>query len=239
MAQQPRTLFIIPALNEADSIAYVVTRLREQAPWADVLVIDDGSTDDTAALAEGAGAMVLHMPYNVGIGASVQTGFQFAAQQGYARVIRSDGDGQHPPEDIPRLLAALDSGADLAIGSRYLEDRGYEGSLARRAGSYFLARLISFITGQRITDPTSGFVAANARTVALCARVYPHDYPEPEAIVILHRAGLRLHEVPVAMQPRQGGVSSITALRSGYYMLKVTLAILIGLLRRAPAADPA
>jgi hypothetical protein len=120
------------------------------------------------------------------------------------------------------------------VGSRYLEDRGYSGTLARRVGGAILARLITLITGTRCTDPTSGFRASSARAIAVCAREYPYDYPEPEALVLLHRAGLRLHEIPVAMRERQGGRSSITPLRSGYYMVKVILAILIGLLRRAP-----
>ncbi len=239
MAQDlhPRTLVIIPAFNEADSIASVVASIRQQVPWADVAVINDGSTDATGPLAEAAGAAVLYLPHNVGIGASVQTGCMYADRAGYDVVVRSDGDGQHTPEDIARLLRALDEhGADVVIGSRYLEKRGYNGSTARRAGSLILARLISAVTGQRITDPTSGFTAANRRALRLCARAYPHDYPEPEAIVTLHRAGLRIVEIPVTMRPRQGGRSSITSLRSVYYMAKVTLAILIGLLRPAPAA---
>lgn len=238
MSTHPRTLIVIPALNEADSIAHVIANLRRCAPWADVLVINDGSSDETGAIAEAAGAFVLHMPYNVGIGASVQTGFLFAEMCGYEVVIRSDGDGQHPPDEIEVMLEhLLKQDADIIIGSRYLEDRGYVGSAARRAGSLLLSGLISRIVGQPVTDPTSGFVACNRRAIQLCARVYPHDYPEPESIVLLHRAGLKLREIPVTMQPRLGGQSSITTLRSGYYMLKVILAILVGLLRRAPTLD--
>jgi len=238
MTANPKTLVIIPALNEEDSIAAVVGRARQQLPWADVLVVNDGSTDDTASVAEAAGAIVLHLPYNVGIGASMQTGFLFADMQGYEIAIRSDGDGQHAARDIPALLAELAKGqADLIIGSRYLEDRGYVASPARRAGSLILANLISRIIGQRVTDPTSGFIVCNRRAIKLCAQVYPHDYPEPEAIVILHRAGLKLGEIPVTMEARMGGQSSITALRSIYYMIKVILAILVGLLRPAPIIE--
>lgn len=234
----PKTLVIVPALNEADSIAGVIAHIRDAAPWAAVLVMNDGSTDDTGAIAEAAGAVVLHLPHNVGIGATVQTGFMFADMNGYEVVIRNDGDGQHEPQDIPALLDALLQGdADLVIGSRYLEDRGYVGTAARRAGSLILARLISSVTGQRFTDPTSGFIAANRKAIKLCAQVYPHDYPEPESIVLLHRAGLRLKELPVTMKPREGGRSSITFLRSGYYMAKVILAILVGLLRPAPKVE--
>jgi hypothetical protein len=237
---QPRILILIPAYNEAASITQVVGRAREQLPGADVLVINDGSTDETGALAEAAGALVLHLHYNVGIGAGVQTGFRFAALQGYDAVIRNDGDGQHDAEEIQALLTALgSSGADMVIGSRYLEDRGYRGSALRRFGSLILARLISSIIRQRITDPTSGFIACNRRAILLCAQVYPHDYPEPESIVILHRAGLKLAEIPVTMHDRAGGVSSITALRSAYYMVKVILAILVGLLRPPPPLEQA
>ncbi len=238
MSHNPKTLIIVPALNEEASIARVVANLRQQVPWADLLVTNDGSTDDTGRIAEAAGAIVLHMPYNVGIGASVQAGFQFADLQGYEVVVRNDGDGQHDPAEINRMLAALAADqADIVIGSRYLQNMGYVGTPMRRLGSLILANLISTIIRQRVTDPTSGFIVCNRRAIQLCARVYPHDYPEPESIVLLHRAGLRLLELPVAMKPRMGGQSSITVLRSGYYMLKVILAILVGLLRPAPALD--
>lgn len=234
----PRTLVVVPALNEAGNIARVVSSIRQNVPQADVLVINDGSSDATGQIAESAGALVLHMPYRVGIGAGVQTGFKFAARQGYEIVVRNDGDGQHKPEDIRRMLDVVRSGqADVALGSRYLEHGGYVASLPRRLGSVLLARIISRIIGQRITDPTSGFNAFNRRAIRLCAQHYPHDYPEPEAIVMLHRAGLRLVEVPVRMQPRAAGKSTITPLRSLFYMFKVLLAILIDLLRPAPAVD--
>jgi glycosyltransferase involved in cell wall biosynthesis len=235
----PKTLVIIPALNEEESIAHVIGTVRSSVSWADIAVLNDGSNDRTGEIAEAEGAIVLHLPYNVGIGASVQTGFMFADHHGYEIVVRSDGDGQHTPEDIPDLIRALDEQhADLVIGSRYLDNQGgYTSSAARRAGSLILARLITSITTCRITDPTSGFIAANRKTIKLCAQSYPHDYPEPESIVILHRAGLRIVEIPVTMKPRYGGRSSITSLRSAYYMVKVILAILIGLLRPALAVE--
>lgn len=234
----PKILMIVPALNEAGNIARVIANIRQNLPQADVLVINDGSTDATGQIAEAAGALVLHMPYRVGIGAGVQTGFKFAAQTGYEIVVRNDGDGQHKAEDITRMLAVIQSdAADVVIGSRYLEHGGYIASLPRRLGSVLLARVISLIIGQRMTDPTSGFNAFNRRAIKLCAQNYPHDYPEPEAIVLVHRAGLRLAEVPVKMQPRETGKSTITPLHSFYYMFKVLLAILIDLLRRAPVAE--
>ncbi|MCA0457879.1 MAG: glycosyltransferase family 2 protein [Chloroflexi bacterium] len=230
-----KMLVIIPALNEEGSVAHVVARVRQQIPGVDVLVVNDGSWDATADRAEAAGAMVLHMPYNVGIGASVQAGFQFAEKRGYDVVIRNDGDGQHDPAEISRMLAALAADqADIVIGSRYIENRGYVASPMRRLGSVILARLISVIVRQRVTDPTSGFIVCNRHATQLCAQLYPHDYPEPESIVLLHRAGIRLLEMPVTMQPRIAGQSSITTLRSAYYMIKVILAILVDVLRPAP-----
>jgi glycosyltransferase involved in cell wall biosynthesis len=234
----PKTLVIIPALNEEGSVASVIARVHQVIPWADVVVVNDGSTDETGRIAEQAGAIVLHLPYNVGIGASVQTGFMFADLQGYEIVVRNDGDGQHAAREITEVIHALqEHDVDIVIGSRYLEDRGYTGTPLRRLGSFILATLISRIIGQRVTDPTSGFTACNRRAIRLFAQVYPHDYPEPESIVILHRAGLKLREIPVSMKPRKHGQSSITPVRSAYYMIKVILAILVGLLRPAPVID--
>ena len=235
-----RILVILPALNEGPNIAAVVQGIRAQLPAADVLVINDGSLDNTVQQARAAAAMVLSLPYNVGIGAAVQTGFKFAAAHNYDVVVRSDGDGQHAPASIRRLLESLQADeADVVIGSRFLDEQGDYGTpAARRLGISILAKLLSVITSQRITDPTSGFAAFNRPAIRLFAQVYPHDYPEPEAIVILHRSRLRQVEIPVTMTPRQHGNSSITPLRSVYYMIKVTLAILIHLLRRRPKAMP-
>ena len=232
----PKTLVMIPALNEEDSIAHVIGQIHTYVPWADVVVINDGSTDRTAAIAESCGAAVLPMPYNVGIGSAVQTGFVYAARNGYEVTVQNDGDGQHNPAEIPLLVETLQaSGADLMIGSRYLEDRGYITPWQRKIGIVILAKVVSLVTRWRITDPTSGFRASNRRTIELCARVYPYDYPEPEAIVLLRKAGFQVREMPVTMNARYGGTSSITPLRSAYYMIKVILAILIDLIRQSPA----
>ncbi len=229
-----RILVILPALNEGRSIATTLRGIREQLPGADLLVLNDGSSDDTSAVARAAGAAVLDMPFNLGIGAAVQAGFQFARDYDYDIVLRNDGDGQHAPENNIALLQCLESrDVDVVIGSRFIDARGDYGTpLFRRLGSGILARLLTAIIGQRVTDPTSGCAAFNRRAINLFAQAYPQDYPEPEAILMLHRAGLRGAEAPVRMIPRQHGDSSITPLRSVYYMVKVILAILINLLRR-------
>ena len=232
MNEYPKTLVIIPAYNEQDSIAHVISLIREHAAWADICVINDGSRDKTGEIAEQCGAMVLHMPHNVGIGAGMQTGFIFAALRGYQITVQNDGDGQHAAHEIPILVDELiKSDADVVIGSRYIEDRGYITPKARRLGIVILSRVISLILRREITDPTSGFRASNRRAIEFCAEHYPFDYPEPEAVVLLTRAGLKVREIPVTMNPRYGGISSITPFRSAYYMIKVIVAILIGLLR--------
>ena len=229
-----RILVILPALNEGRNIARAVRGIQALLPHADALVINDGSSDDTSAVAQSAGAHVLELPFNLGIGAAVQAGFQFARANDYDIVLRNDGDGQHAPEANIALLARLETGdVDVVIGSRFIDAQGDYGTpLPRRLGSAILARLLSAIISQRVTDPTSGCAAFNRCAIKLFSDAYPHDYPEPEAIVMLHRSGLRQVEAPVKMIPRQHGDSSITPLRSVYYMLKVILAILINLLRR-------
>lgn len=238
---QPKTLIILPALNEAENIAKTVRRVRQHVPHADVLVVDDGSSDTTGQVAATAGAIVLHMPYNVGIGAAVQTGFKYAQRHGYEIVVRNDGDGQHAPDDIHRMIATLcqpsDDGSrvDVVVGSRFLGDGDYGTSFMRLIGIRVLVGLLRIITQQPITDPTSGFAAFNKRAIALFAQAYPHDYPEPEAVVLLHKSGLRMVEIPVTFHEREFGTSQFTVpTRSAYYMLKVTLSILINVLRRAP-----
>ncbi|MDD9954938.1 MAG: glycosyltransferase family 2 protein [Anaerolineaceae bacterium] len=228
-----RTLLIVPALNESANIGRVLVDARRCLPGVDLLVIDDGSCDGTAAVARSAGAMVLSLPYNLGIGAAVQTGFAFADRHGYDCVLRSDGDGQHGAWDLRRLLVALQTGdCDVVTGTRFGAHEGDRSvSPGRRVGIVLLAGLLSLITGQRISDPTSGQAGFSRRAVRLFAREYPHDYPEPEGLVQAHRAGLRMRELPVTMRPRRAGRSSIGQLDGVYYMIKVTLAIFINLLR--------
>ncbi|GAB4473984.1 MAG: glycosyltransferase family 2 protein [Anaerolineae bacterium] len=230
-----RLLVIIPAYNEEESLGQVLDRVHAAMPQADIIVVNDGSHDSTERVGLAHGAVVASLPYNLGIGSAMQTGFLYARENGYDVAFQVDGDGQHDPDELVDLLEVLRSGAaDVVIGSRYIEDRGYITPTVRRLGIVILAHLISLIVGQRVTDPTSGFRALNRRAILFCANDYPFDYPEPEAIVLFKRAGLTIREIPVTMNPRYGGQSSITPLRSGYYMVKVIMAIIIGLLRGRP-----
>jgi glycosyltransferase involved in cell wall biosynthesis len=231
----PRTVVIIPAYNEEESLAHVIGKVHQAVPQADVVVVNDGSTDATSRIAEDHDCIVLDLPYNLGIGSAMQTGFMYARDNGYAVAVQVDGDGQHDPTEIPELLAVLEGGEfDVVIGSRYIEDRGYITPAVRRLGIVILAGVISLITRQRFSDPTSGFRASNRAAIRFCAEDYPFDYPEPESVVLFRRAGLRVREIPATMNPRYGGQSSITPIRSGYYMIKVIVAIIVGLLRQRP-----
>jgi glycosyltransferase involved in cell wall biosynthesis len=228
-----RTAAIVPAFNEAGAVGRVVEEIRAFDPAIDVVVVDDASSDETAAIAESLGATLLRLPFNVGIGGAVQTGFRYAFEHGFDLAVRVDGDGQHDPAELPRILEpVLDGEADIVVGSRFAETGGYRPSRSRRAGIRILAWTVSALVRQRVTDPTSGFQAVNRRGIRLFAADYPHDYPEVEAVVMVSRHRLRLKEVPVRMRERSGGRSSITAFRSVYYMVKVTLAIFVGLFRR-------
>jgi len=229
-----RRVAIVPALNEEHAVAAVVAELRAFDPGMDVVVVDDGSVDRTAAVARASGARVLRLPFNLGIGGAVQTGFRYAYEHGYDLAVRLDGDGQHDARQLGIVIEPVLRGeADIVVGSRFAATGpGYRSSRARRVGIRLLAWVVSRIVGQRVTDTTSGFQALNREGIALFARDYPHDYPEVEATVMVFRHRLRLREVPVSMRERAGGRSSITALRSIYYMVKVLLAIFVGLFRR-------
>ena len=241
MPKDERRLAVVPAYNEAATVGTVVGALHRDAPGWDVLVIDDGSTDETAAVAAAAGARVVRLPFNLGIGGAVQAGFRYAREEQYDLMVQVDGDGQHVPSEIPRLLGAhaADPRLDMVCGSRFLsEDRRYPAPISRRTGIHLFAFLLSRIVGQRVSDPTSGFRLYNRRAIGLFARDYPHDYPEVEAVLMLHHHRLTMREVPVRMFLRGGGVSSIGTGKSAYYMLKVLLALFIGLARRRPVVDP-
>ncbi len=231
-----RIAAIVPAYNEAGAIGRVVDEIRAFDPGIEVVVVDDASTAEPGAAAAARGATVLRLPFNVGIGGAVQTGFRFALEEGYDTAVRLDGDGQHDASELGKLLAPLEQGeADLVVGSRFVEDGGaYRPPLARRLGIRLFARLVSVLGGQRVTDTTSGFLALDRVGIELFAAEYPHDYPEVEATLVALRSGLRLAQVQVDMRERETGSSSITFLRSLYYIVKVTLALLIASLRRYP-----
>jgi glycosyltransferase involved in cell wall biosynthesis len=230
-----RRLAIVPAYNEEASVGRVIDEIRAFDPGFDVAVIDDGSTDRTAGVAADREAHVIRLPFNLGIGGAMQTGYRYAFEQGYDVAVQVDGDGQHDPSELPKILRPVLAGdADLVVGSRFAsrEASAYRSSAVRRVGIRIFASVVSAVVRQRLTDTTSGFRAVNRKGIALFAADYPHDYPEVEATVMCVKHKLRLIEVPVEMRERTGGRSSITALRSVYYMAKVLLAIFVGLFRR-------
>lgn len=235
-----RTLVIVPAFNEARSLPAVARALRERAAQCDVCVVDDGSTDETAEVATSLGLTVLRLPANLGIGGAVQTGYLWARDGGYDVAVQIDGDGQHDPGYVAVAVAPIAAGtADVVIGSRFLAEDGFGSTAVRRAGIRYLSWMLRLRCGARVTDPTSGFRAAGRRAIELFARHYPPDYPEPEAIALATSHHLRVAEVPVRMSERAHGRSSITPLRTLYYLVKVSLALLIlpgrGLFRRCVA----
>lgn len=239
MTDGARKVAIVPALNEEGAVAQVVQDLRREAPDYDVLVIDDGSTDTTAARAEGAGAIVLQHPFCLGIGGAVQSGYRWAYLNGYDIAVQVDGDGQHDPAQISKLEQGLaESDADLVWGSRFLENAGYEVPRSRITGIRIFSRILSAITREHVSDPTSGFRLTNRRGIELFARDYPHDFPEVEAILLVHSHDMNMREVPVRMREREHGSSSIIGYNAAYYMMRVLLAIFIGLFRRRPVPPP-
>jgi len=228
-----KILIIVPAYNEEESLPGVIRDLRENIRLADILVVNDGSKDATARIAKEGGVAVLNLPFNLGIGGAMQAGYLYAEQRDYDIAVQFDGDGQHLAGEIEKLLLHVREGnADLVIGSRFLDQGGYSTSVFRKSGIWIFSRILSRMLGLRVTDSTSGFRAANRRVIEFFSRTYPDDYPEVEALVLLHKAKLRMVEVAVNMRERTGGTSSITPLRSVYYMIKVLLAIFIDLLKK-------
>jgi len=238
-----RVLAIVPAFNEERSLEAVVTGLGRLALPVDVCVVDDGSSDGTAALARSLGAVVLSLPVNLGIGGAVQTGYLWARDHGYDAAVQVDGDGQHDASYLPALVEEVASGrADLAVGSRFSGPRlpgGFRSTWSRRIGIRYLSAMLRLRCGARVSDPTSGFRAAGRRAIDLFARAYPPDYPEPESIAVAARAGLRVREIPVRMAERAHGESSIGLSRSFYYLLKVSLALLVLPTRHSTPEDAA
>ena len=236
-----RIVAIVPAWNEAGAIGDVVDEILAFDSTIDVVVIDDASVDETVAIAERHGATVLPLLFNVGIGGAVQTGFRYARDEGYEIAVRLDGDGQHDASELEKLITPIRAAeADLVIGSRFVDpDGSYRPPFARRVGIRVFAGLVSLLGGQKVTDTTSGFSAMNRAGIELFATEYPHDYPEVEATLVALRSGLRLTQVQVEMRERQAGTSSITFVRSLYYIVKVTLALLVASLRRYPTLEGA
>jgi glycosyltransferase involved in cell wall biosynthesis len=236
-----RKLAIVPAFNEAEAVGATIAAIGRWAPELDVLVVDDGSTDATAMRAQEAGAAVIRLPFNLGIGGAMQSGYIYALEHDYDAAVQIDGDGQHDPRQIADLLDRLDGdpGLNMVTGSRFLdpESGGDRSSALRRVGIRLFARVVSVLTGQRVTDPTSGFRLTDRRGIELFAGDYPHDYPEVEAILLMHAHRLRSCEVAVVMGPRVTGESAISSTQSIYYMIKVMLALFVALFRSRPT-DP-
>lgn len=222
----PRVLVIVPAYNEQDCIVETVRRIKETG--YDYVVVNDGSKDNTLKLCRENGINVLDLPQNLGIGGAVQAGHKYAQHYGYDIDVQVDGDGQHDPGYIPQLVKMIEDGADLAIGSRFVQETdGFQSTWLRRVGITWLSGLLKLLTGKIVTDPTSGFRASGRRAIELFCENYPMDYPEPESIALALENGLSLSETPVNMLERQGGSSSIGGFSSVYYMIKVTLAIIL------------
>jgi len=225
------TCVVVPAFNEGASIANVVRAINEHMPGSMVAVVNDGSSDDTALRAREANALVLSLPVNLGIGGAVQTGFKFALENNYDFAIQIDGDGQHDPSESHHLiLELLADHADIVIGSRWLGRGDYVAPRNRRYGMKFLEVLVSWKAGSRFTDTTSGFRALNRRALALFAEHYPTDYPEVESIILARHHGLRVMEVPVSMKAREHGTSSIRGLKTMYFMIRITMVIMLGVM---------
>jgi len=229
-----RVLIIVPALNESRAIGKLIEEIRAIHPSFVPLVIDDGSRDNTSEEAAKAGARVVSLPYNLGIGGAVQTGYKIAAREGYDATVQIDGDAQHDPRYLEKILEpVLDGRLDMCIGSRFLTmDTGFKSTFTRRIGIRFFSLLLKLLTGVPLTDPTSGFRATGKKLIPHFAAYYPVDFPEPEAIQMAKRLGARIGEVPVKMRKRLGGISSIRFAKTLYYMIKVTLAILIDTMKR-------
>jgi glycosyltransferase involved in cell wall biosynthesis len=224
-----KILVIIPAYNEEATVADVVRRTRFYMPGADVLVINDGSTDGTHDAAKKSEAVVIDLPFNLGIGSSMQTGYLYAARNGYDIAVQVDGDGQHDPSYIDTLIQPIvNNKADMSIGSRYIDKTEYKASLTRRTGMLLFSHLIRLLSGKTVMDTTSGFRAVNRKIIYSFAKSYPSDYPEVDVLLKLIKRNFRILEIPVRMHPRQAGKSSITPLYSLYYMFKVCFSLILG-----------
>lgn len=228
-----KKLIIIPAYNEQESIKKTVEDIIKNAPEFDYIVINDCSTDRTKEICETEKFNVVHLPVNLGIGGAVQTGYLYAARNGYDIAVQVDGDGQHDPKFLSKMAEFIEAEhANMVIGSRFINKEGFQSSGARRVGIKYFTMLIKLLTGAKITDPTSGLRMVNREIIEFFAEEYPKDYPEPESVVAILRRKKKVLELPVIMRERSGGVSSISMKKSVYYMIKVSLAILIERIRK-------
>jgi len=228
-----KKIAIIPAYNESASIVNTIKDIKENAPGFDYVVINDRSTDNTYKVCIDNGINVLNLPLNLGIGGAVQTGYWYALENGYDIAVQFDGDGQHDAKYLETMAQYLvENECDMVIGSRFITKEGFQSSSARRMGIKYFALLIKILTGKKITDPTSGFRMANRKIIELFSNVYPKDYPEPETVVAILDKKYKVKELPVVMRAREEGVSSISMKKSIYYMVKVSLAMIIERIRR-------
>lgn len=228
-----KKLIIIPAYNEESNIEKTVSAIQKNAQGFDYVIINDCSLDSTRKICEEKGYNIVNLPINLGIGGAVQTGYRYALENDYDVAVQVDGDGQHDPEFLNIMAEYLEKeNLDMVIGSRFIEKEGFQSSKLRRIGIVFFSVLIKTLAGVKITDPTSGLRMAGKNVIALFAEDYPRDYPEPESVVTVIRRGMKVEEIPVVMKEREGGVSSISLKKSVYYMIKVTLAILIERIRK-------
>lgn len=233
MGQRQIVIVIIPCLNEEKNIPPVIRQVKKVLPRAKILVIDDGSTDKTAVLAQKAGAAVVSHPYNLGYGAALQTGYKYALASNFPLVCQTDGDGQHCPEFLPLLLKEIQNGrVDLALGSRFLGKYRYKMQFVRRLGIFLFSKIIFWLTHQKITDPTSGFQAMNQKVARFYAsEIYPTDYPDTDILIMAYKKGFKIKEIPVKMHPKdQSKLHS--GLKPIYYAFKMLLSILMTILRR-------
>lgn len=224
-----KTLIIIPAYNEEKSISFVIQEIKNVNPSIDILIVNDGSKDNTSIIAKTFdGTTVIDLPFNLGIGGAMQTGYLYALKNGYEFAVQLDADGQHDPRELDKILLPVQKGeADLLIGSRYISKTDYSAPISRRIGMVILSGVVFVLTKEVVKDTTSGFRAMNKKVIKLFAENYPSDYPEVETLVIIRKKGFKIKEVSVNMRKRVDGLSSITPIRSIYYMIKVILALII------------
>lgn len=238
MNKSPKILTIIPALNEEKTIAQVIGGVKENAPYCDILVINDGSTDSTTERAKASGAKVIHLPFNMGYGIALQTGYKYALENDYHYMVQMDGDGQHDPHYLKDLLEVVTSGkADIAIGSRFTKnnkDYIYKAGWVKKTGIMLFASITSIIIRQKVSDPTSGYQAINRKVAKFYAsESYPCDYPDADVIIMLHRSGFRIKEFPVVMYRNRNKKSMHSGMKPLYYIFKMFLSIFLTLLRKS------